>query len=481
MVLELLGSRMIAPYLGTSIIIWTAIIGVIMASMAAGYYTGGRIADARPSPKIPAAFIAVSALWVVLLAFAGRPVLQGISDGNLSNIYALAIGSALLLFASPCFLLAAVPPYAVRLVSVDNSNIGGTAGKVSAFSTAGGIAGTFLGGFVLISYFSVTAILLFTALALFVAAILVSVANWKTAVALVIAAGGAIAGLYQLQKAVIPQTTLETPYNTLRMVEYPEDGRTVRALITDNEKIQGRLYLDNPAEIAGAYPRFFDLAFYYKEPVQSILMLGGGVYVYPRYLEQQRPDISVDVVEIDPAITQVTRDFFYLADRKNQHIYHEDARLFVNRAAGGGAAKYDVVFNDAYGASIHMPFQLTTTGFTQNVQEILAEDGVFIVNFIGVLDSELFGGIYAALSAVFPRVLVFPVTSPDDAKEFQNIVLIALKNPESENGDDPDDFPLLAHEYRGKIRQAAAFTDTFAPVERYTIEMANALPNKQED
>jgi predicted membrane-bound spermidine synthase len=48
MILELVGSRMLAPFLGASIVVWTALIGVIMASLAAGYYAGGCIADARP-------------------------------------------------------------------------------------------------------------------------------------------------------------------------------------------------------------------------------------------------------------------------------------------------------------------------------------------------------------------------------------------------------------------------------------------------
>jgi hypothetical protein len=68
--------------------------------------------------------------------------------------------------------LAAVSPFVVRLFSDGGGKIGGIAGRVSAFSTMGGIAGTFLGGFVLVSFFSVTVILLLTALVLFIASAL---------------------------------------------------------------------------------------------------------------------------------------------------------------------------------------------------------------------------------------------------------------------------------------------------------------------
>jgi predicted membrane-bound spermidine synthase len=48
MALELVGARMIAPFLGASIIVWTSLIGVIMAALAVGYYAGGRISSKKP-------------------------------------------------------------------------------------------------------------------------------------------------------------------------------------------------------------------------------------------------------------------------------------------------------------------------------------------------------------------------------------------------------------------------------------------------
>ena len=52
MILELTATRILSPYVGTSNIVWTSIIGIILASMAIGYYLGGILADKKPKTNI---------------------------------------------------------------------------------------------------------------------------------------------------------------------------------------------------------------------------------------------------------------------------------------------------------------------------------------------------------------------------------------------------------------------------------------------
>jgi len=49
MIFELVGSRILGPYFGTSIFIWTSLIGIILGSLSLGYYLGGKIADKEPN------------------------------------------------------------------------------------------------------------------------------------------------------------------------------------------------------------------------------------------------------------------------------------------------------------------------------------------------------------------------------------------------------------------------------------------------
>ena len=48
MIYEIIGSRILAPYIGTSTYVWTSLIGVILASLSLGYWLGGKTADSKP-------------------------------------------------------------------------------------------------------------------------------------------------------------------------------------------------------------------------------------------------------------------------------------------------------------------------------------------------------------------------------------------------------------------------------------------------
>ena len=48
MIIELVAARILSPYLGNSQLIWTCIIGMMLAFMSVGYYIGGKIADKKP-------------------------------------------------------------------------------------------------------------------------------------------------------------------------------------------------------------------------------------------------------------------------------------------------------------------------------------------------------------------------------------------------------------------------------------------------
>src|SRR5215204_3890271 len=57
MIYEIIGSRILAPYIGTSTYTWTSLIGVILGSLSLGYWLGGKTADRKPDLKILASVI----------------------------------------------------------------------------------------------------------------------------------------------------------------------------------------------------------------------------------------------------------------------------------------------------------------------------------------------------------------------------------------------------------------------------------------
>ncbi|MDR2175690.1 MAG: fused MFS/spermidine synthase [Synergistaceae bacterium] len=502
MVLEMAGSRIVAPYMGTSLIVWTSLIGVIMASLSAGYWLGGAAADRWPEMKILARVVLGAAFFTAMTAFAANPILTVLFRAfSRSAFYFSSAAGALLLFSVPSVLLGMVSPFIVKLAMRDLGTSGATVGRFSALSSLGSILGTFLGGFVLISLFPAGTILLLTAgiLAL-VAALLYRAAwsaKWKNAAFFCAAFFALFGTTVALGMPMMPPGVhIDTAYNHIWVAEEVRpNGQRARYLMTASvgEGAQSVIYTKNPAELVSSYTKFYDLAFHYKPDAKKILMLGGGGYCVPRHLNATRPEVSVDVVEIDPGITDAARKFFYLQDRNNPNItvYHEDARIFLNRMAdtranarmadtrmeGGETGLYDAVFADVFGAWYSIPFHLATVEAAQKMYDLLAEDGVLVSNVISALKgprSGVFDGIYAAVAQVFPKVLIFPARDPRDTANRQNLMIVAFKSEKTFDAAPPPENPetarLLLYRWTPPFTPAIPpFTDAFAPVEYYAL------------
>ncbi|MDR1649884.1 MAG: fused MFS/spermidine synthase [Synergistaceae bacterium] len=501
MVLEMAGSRIVAPYMGTSLIVWTSLIGVIMASLSVGYWLGGVAADRWPKTEILARIVLGAAFFTAVTAFAANPILTVLFRAfSRSAFYFSSAAGALLLFAAPSVLLGMVSPFIVKLAMRDLGSSGTTVGRFSALSSLGSILGTFLGGFVLISLFAAGTILLLVAGVLaFVAALLYRAAwsaKWRNAAffcAAFLALFGAATSLGM--PMMPPGEHIDTAYNHIWVAEeIRPNGQRARYLMTASigEGAQSVIYTKNPTELVSSYTKFYDLAFHYKPDTKKILMLGGGGYCVPRYLLATRPEVSIDVVEIDPGITDTARKYFFLQDQGNPNIaiYHEDARIFLNRMAdvrmadariAGGQSQglYDAVFADVFGAWYSIPFHLATVEAARKMYDLLNEDGVLISNVISALEgprSGVFDGIYAAVAQVFPKVLIFPAMSVDarSAGYRQNLMLVALKSEKTFDAASPPGNPemarLLSYRWTPPFNPAVPpFTDAFAPVEHYAL------------
>ncbi len=476
MVLEMAGSRVVAPYLGTSLIVWTSLIGIIMASLSLGYWAGGVVSDRNPRPAPLAKIIAAAAAATVLLAVAANPLLRALAT-SLRNVYLASVVASICLFALPSFLLGMVSPFIVRLAIQNMGSAGSTVGRFSALSSAGSILGTFLGGFVLISFLASQTILFLVAAVLAAVALMLYRPSRKAVLPLaVVALGFGVLSEMGEMPMKLDGTQIDTRYNTIRIVDLDRTGfgtwRPIRMLQTDPMGAQSLMYLDAPNELYSDYTKFYDLAFHYKPDAKRVLMLGGGGYCVPKHLGATRPDVELDIVELDPGITAAARTYFELKDRPGQRVFHEDARMFLNREANGDGAKYDAVFGDVFGSSYSIPFHLTTAECMQRIRDLLKPDGVFVVNIIAAIDGELFGGIYASVAAAFPRVLIFPATYPNSDSIKQNVMIVALADAATPDREAENAWvaALLKHRWtKPYAPRVAAFTDAFAPVEKYSL------------
>ena len=168
MVIEVLGSRVIGPFFGVSLFVWTSLITVTLVALAAGYAAGGVLADKKADPDYLYAIILAAGLLVLAVPWSKAVVLKATLPLGL-RLGALA--SALLLFGPSLFLLGCVSPYIVRLAAREMTSIGRTVGLFYALSTVGSFFGTLLTGFVLIAWLGVSRIFHVTGLLLIALAV----------------------------------------------------------------------------------------------------------------------------------------------------------------------------------------------------------------------------------------------------------------------------------------------------------------------
>lgn len=481
MILELVGSRILAPYVGTSIIVWTSLIGIILGSLSLGYWWGGRIADKKPDYKIFSMIIFISAVSIGMITLLKSMVLDFLQN-NIADIHINATIATLILFALPSMLLGMITPYAVRLKIKDLDSSGKTVGNLYAISTIGSIAGTFLAGFFLIAYFGSSNILLVLSIVLVLTSLLAcfkSAPVLKISIILLLIIGILAVNSYNTFLKKQGLIDVDTQYNRIWIYKSTDEktNRPTMNMITNPKKVQSAMFLDKDNDLVIEYTKFYRLAQHFNPYLKYSLMIGGAGYSYPKDYLKKFPDARLDVVEIDPMLTALAKEYFNLKDDPRLTIHHEDARTFLNRTR----KKYDVIFGDAFTSYYALPYQLTTREAVQKMYETLNDDGVVLVNIISSIEGEkgkFLRAEYATFKTVFPQVYLFPVNEFNDGSKVQNIMLIALKSKQKPafRNNDPELNKYLQHFWQTEIKEdIPILTDDYAPVDNYLMKIIKGL------
>ncbi|MBA3037689.1 MAG: spermidine synthase [Desulfobacterium sp.] len=481
MALELVGSRIVAPYLGTSIYVWTSLIGVILASLSVGYYWGGRLADKKLGYKTFSILIFFCALLVGIIAIIKTPVLDIVSK-SVPDVRLGAVIAATILFAPASILLGSVSPYAIRLRMEDIAHSGATVGRLYAISTAGSIIGTFSTGFFLISFLGSRNILFFLSFVLFIVYFLACFENKlraAKAAAIVLTAGFLSVYFFQSSVSGNAIADIDTKYNRVLIEEMKDSntGKTIRFLRVDRSWAQSAVVVGEPDELFFSYAKFYRLIEHFCPENKNALLIGGGAYTVARDYLRRNPDNSIDVIEIDPDFTLLAKKYFYLKDDPRIRSIHEDGRTFLKRAT----KKYDVIFIDVFKSSASPPFYMTTEEAMQESSALLNDKGVLITNIYSAIQGEkgkFFRAAYATIKSVFPNVYIFPVQYPMQPEELQNLIIVAIKSGRADKltSSDPEQNIYLSHCWQHKIDcDIPVLRDEFAPVEHYLAEVIKAL------
>lgn len=475
LVIEIIAIRILSPYYGNTLYTTSSVIGIVLAALSAGYYAGGKLADAHPEHHYFYLIIFISGLLVLGIQTLNKTLLPVF--GLLLPITIGPLVAAVFLFLVPCFSLGLLSPYAVALHK-QGSTVGGRAGEVFFWSTTGSIAGSLSAGFLLIPNFGVSTIIITSGITLCGVGILGLFAHKENlrnilALAIICAAFVALAFLQgPQQENVIYQK--DGIYEKIKISEGMWNGHPVRFLFQDRS-YSAAMRLDSD-ELAYEYTKYYALYQLFKPNPANAFIIGGGAYSIPKALFKDSATIAIDVTEIEPSLYALSKQYFNLPETSRLINHTQDGRYFLSHTS----ADYDMVISDVYYSFFSIPIQFTTKEFFTLAKNHLTENGVFIGNFIGDTNPEAPSFLFSEIKtfqSVFPNSYFFAVENPKQTKG-QNIIFLGI------NGKEPIDFnsPMVRHHANPIIRQLVQkrielaninlahhqeITDNFAPVEYY--------------
>jgi spermidine synthase len=484
---ELTIVRLAAPYVGQSLLPWSAAIASVLLGLTAGHVLGGLVAG--PAPRVARLVAWLGAAWcaagVSALAMPSLvwPIATALSsEHGFTTMTVLAIAA---LACPPSIAAGFSAPLAVRIASVCAvSRIPQTVGAIYAASALGSVLGTAAAGYLGLEMLGATWLARATA-ALWIAlglGILWPRLPARTFVAAAAAAGALLVLAWSGDAGPCLQ---ESRYTCIRLLERPSpDGGLIRFMILD-EGVHSASDRDQPRHLHLGYAVVADrlaaraLA---ASTQPSALVIGGGGATLPRAWAAARPTGQVTSIELDAKVAALAGQAMWAGALPNLATIIGDGRAVMR---GLPSAAYDVVLLDAY-RTHSVPPHLVTQEFARQVAARLRDDGVFVSNIIDRAEQPLLAlSIASTLATIFPAVDIWIGDHP--AQAHTNLLVAAWKNPQRAlrpadlriavtvmgAGEDPkvehatwQRLDIEAATKRWPRRCGAVLTDDWAPVER---------------
>lgn len=218
----------------------------------------------------------------------------------------------------------------------------------------------------------------------------------------------------------------DTELEHYQVIDTVYDGRPARVLYSGRRAAaQSGVAKDDKPDLLFDYnQRFFELASGLRP--KKLLLIGGGVYTLPMTLLKAFSNIQIDVVELDPGLDKIARDFFDLRLDERLKIMHGDGLEYLDASD----ETYDIVLIDAF-VNLQIPESLSTAPAAKALASRLTKDGTVAMNIISAYKgarTDIIQKQYFNFDKVFKFVEVFPASSGLFSLWLpQNLVLIGQK------------------------------------------------------
>lgn len=378
MACELLGAKLTAPYFGSSIYVWAAVLGITLTALMSGYYLGGYLSEKIDKPQLLPIVLSIAGGLLTIMPFTSQLVMRATIDLSVQLGATLALSCFML---PPLLFMGMSSPIIINLLNRRVETSGKTAGSVYAISTLGGILSTFLMGFSLMPRFGLRLPALIFGSILIILCMIPLIRGRKIAYAsislvfLIIAIGSLFIGNRTSTDTVKILDISEGVLGQIKVVDLKrtEDGqeKTRRVLLVNNI-LQTGMDLDDPTLSQSSYILAYAAAasIFPKGSKALVLGLGGGALV--RHFEKFGFDIAA--VEIDPRIRDAAMRHFQISPKMSVTI--DDARHFLNQSND----QYDLIALDLF-LSESLPAEVLSLEGLLEAKRNLKPDGVLAINF----------------------------------------------------------------------------------------------------
>ena len=439
--LELVASRILIPFFGVSLHVWSSILAVTLIALAIGYKFGGFLSNRLSSSHLILYFIGsgtLSSTWINFASYTYPQLLSKLATwdfvlGSITAcIYILLV--PLVIFSSLNSTLVAILNDPDRGRDKDKDH---KSGSVFFISTIGSVIGVFVVTyFVLPNYsnFASYAILscvsssfsLVLALQMRTLSLTPKLIFGIVSTCMIFISGtNGFYGGFGPKSSTFEQSNSGHKWTVVSRVPSFYGNHTVvdvnakngiawRALLT------GGLVNNRVSEDGVSYSTFTHaleaLSFSGDSPPQTALVLGLGVGVVAANLSKK--GVAVDAVELDSAVVGIARSFFSFDD-SNISIFIEDARTYVQ----GCSKKYDVVIIDLFNGD-GIPAHLVSREFFEDVKECTSKGGAVVMNaFYGVENLRSKKALLKTIADVFQSVITFEAPAKTGAELTQGYLL----------------------------------------------------------
>jgi len=477
-VYEFAAPNLLRGWFGQTIYVWANVIGVILLALALGYALGGRLAD-RTTTLVPlAACVAFAGAYGLLVGWTGPSVCGWLAgpdeypqDAAIPAFIAESLAASLFLFGPPILALGMATPLLVQRASAAWP-VGRAAGLVFGVGTAGSIAGIYATTFLFVEWWGVRATITIasTSLLLLAAALLFASGRRRAAALALPPLVLAPLGLAPPWGGLPPDGARlvafrESPYQLIRVVDRPpRDGGQRWLAFDEGMGTYHSMRIGEGGWTGAYYDAFASLPDWLPGPGPlRVLILGNAAGTMSRFLKihSEGREISIDGVEIDPAVTRISRETMDLRDEDHARIVHADGRAFLRACP---EASYDAIFLDAYARQVSIPAALATREFFALAKSRLREGGLLLCN-IGALRPG--GTLVRSLADTAAEGFGTPVALAP-LEEQANVLLVAMRGgppPAPPSHIQLGAADSFARHVAGK---GIVLTDDFCPVEALT-------------